>query len=141
MVVAAQASSIVARGRPRTRRVEAVAELGVDVGGADRPPGQLGPGEGVLVRAAGAADDGDRRRAAVGERGLDAAPAAASMAADHDDGDQLVALADQRRASSRSGEFDRLEAEAALVAQPAPVDRVAVDALVAQQLVRGSTGR
>ena len=38
-------------------------------------------------------------------------------------------------AVSRSGEADRLEGEAALVAQPAPVDRVDVDALVAQHVV------
>ena len=45
---------------------QAVAQLGVDVVGAERQPGHLGPGVGVLVGEPGAADHGQRRPAAHG---------------------------------------------------------------------------
>ena len=65
---------------------------------------------------------------------LPMASAAALRACDHDDLHELTALAHHRGVHTL-GAVDGLEAEPALVAQPAPVHRVAVDALVAEQLV------
>ena len=59
----AQTSSIVARGQPEDDLGgQAVAELAVDVVGADHALGELGPGVGGLVREAGAAEHAECRR-------------------------------------------------------------------------------
>ena len=111
---------------------EAVAELAVDVVGAEHALGQLGPRVGVLVGEPGAAEHGrprpclERARGSLG-RGVEGLA--------HDGLDQLVALAHQRRADAVVA-VDGLEVEAALVAQPALVDRVDVDAEVAHEPVR-----
>ena len=136
MVVAAQASSMVARGRPSsTSAGRPSASWASRLRDAERA-GQRGPGVRALVGAAGAAEDGHRTGAVAlatallmsrgglgerrGPRGLD----------------ELVALA-HLRAAHPVGGVGRLEPEAALVAQPAPVDRVAVDALVAHAARHG----
>src|SRR4051794_23141317 len=99
--------------------------------GPDDALGQLGPGIGVLVRAAGAAEDGDR----TGTAGVDGV---ADSIGGGGDGlrprhlDELVAavtrLAHERRAEAVLA-VHRLEVEAAAVAHPSPVDGVVVDAL------------
>ena len=134
----AQASSMVARGQAEhDLGREAVAQLGVDVVGADDALGELGPGVGVFVGEPGAAEHARPRRVgAVGARphGLRqrVGPTATRRG--------RRPCADERCAEA-VGAVDRLEAEAALVAEPAPVDRVDVDAQVAQDLVAGRLHR
>ena len=84
--------------------------------------GERGPGEGVLVRAPGAAEDGDAPRPAAGRAPRATSWAAASRATLHD----VSASPPSPRTSGavrRSSAVRRLEVEAAAVAQPAPVDR------------------
>ena len=107
---------------------EAVAELGVDVVGAEHALGQLGPGVGGLVGEAGAAD----ARRSTGRPDVEAPRRCASAA--WPSGIGPAGRHERRRRCARAGRarrssaVDGLEAEAALVAQPAPVDRVDVDA-------------
>ena len=129
----AQTSSIVARGQAEhDLGGQAVAELGVDVVGAEHALGELGPGVGVLVGEPGAAEHArpGRRRGAPAS----AAAAAVERLAPRRPRASASPCADQRRAEAVVA-VDRLEAEAALVAEPAPVHRVDVDALVPQDLV------
>ncbi len=112
---------------------QTVAELGVDVVGADDAFGELGPGVGGLVGEPGAAEDCYRLGAAAVERLADGASGPAEGVAPRGRG-ELVAPSGQGRVET-VGAVDGLEVEAALVAEPAPVDRVDVDSLVAQHLV------
>ncbi len=133
MVAALAASSMVARSSTQQADGQAVAHLGVDVGGADDLVGQAGPGEGVLVGAARPADDGDALCAAGGlglgdERGCGGQRGAPRCRRER------VALADQRLLHP-SVALHRFEVEPAAVAQPAVVHRVAVHADIAQHLV------
>ena len=108
---------------------EAVGQLGVDVVGADDALGELGPGVGVLVGEVGPAEDGDAARLGGLDRGGRLGEGDAPGG-----GGERVALADERGTEAVVA-VDRLEPEAALVAEPAPVHRVDVDALVAEDLV------
>src|SRR5438128_10697578 len=97
--------------------------------GADDAFGQLGPGVRRFVGQAGAAQYRDcgglRLLDRVGREAEGLGPGR---------GDELVVLADQRLGQPLVG-LDRLEVEATVVAQPTPVHRVDVDALVAQYVV------
>ena len=119
-------------------RRQAVAELRVDVVGADDALGQLGPGVRRLVGEAGAAD---ARRRPTGP--LRSSPSSSATAAAPSASDQRASASSpperrpQHRPAQAVGVADRLEVEPALVAEPAPVHRVDVDALVAEHLVAG----
>jgi hypothetical protein len=111
---------------------EPVAHLGVDVVRPEDGPRELRPGVGVLVGQAGPAQHGHRRGVAVDGTGQPVRHPGERL---RPRGlDQLVALADERRPQPLLG-VGGLEGEAALVAQPAPVDRVHVDAEVADEAV------
>ena len=132
---AEHASSIVARGSPEHHLGgQAVAELGVDRVGADHRLGELRPRVGVLVGEAGAADHPDRlgARARPGHAARRSATTVKRLGPRH--GHELVdtvAPAGGGPAHERLDQavlgVDRLVAETALVAQPALVQRVAVD--------------
>ena len=134
---------MVARGSPSTSLGrQAVAELGVDVVGADDALGQLGPGVGVLVGEPGAAEDGRPSSAPPRSRPRWMASAAGAQGRrPRGTSTQPVARRAPAGVPRRSALLTRLEVEAALVAQPAPVDGVDVDAVVAQQLVALTTAR
>ena len=125
---------MVARRKPRDEvRIEPVAELCVDVVGADHRLRELRPRVGVFVGEPRPADHCDRVGPARDDRLADRSrrPVERGWPRGLDEG---VAVAEQRR---REALFvlDRFEAEAALVAQPTPVDRIDVDALVPQHAV------
>ena len=118
---------------------QAVAELRVDVVGAEHALGEAGPDVGVLVGAACAAEHRDRRRAARVERGLQPGGRGVERLGPRHL-DQLTVLAHHRRAHA-VGRVHPLVAVAALVAEPALVDRLGVDAEEAHDAVRGALQR
>ena len=104
---------------------EAVAELRVDVIGAEHALGEPGPHVRVLVASPRATEHRDRSRAVEiahalerGSRGIERLGPGGL--------DELAAAADQRFDDARLG-VDVLEPVAALVAQPTVVDRLGVD--------------
>ena len=113
---------------------QAVAELRVDVVGADHALGEAGPHVGVLVGAARAAEHRDRRRTVRVERGPQAGRRRVERFGPRHL-DQLAVLAHHRRAHTIGG-VHPLEAVAALVAEPAVVHRFGVDAEQADEPVR-----
>ena len=84
--------------------------------------GQLGPREGVLVGAPGAAEHGDARRPAGGERVLDQRGGGARAPRSTTSATRPSPSRTSGLGRAASSLFDGLEAEPALVAQPAPVD-------------------
>ena len=132
---------LVDRGPIEAEQVDrrAVAHLRVHVRRADDVVGETRPCVRVLVGAARAAEHGDRAGAAGGLRLGDQFGSASERRVPRRRL-QLVVDAHQRRTQSIVA-VDRLEVEAAAIAQPTPVDRIAVDALVAQQLVAAATAR
>ena len=132
----ARAARLVDRGPRQAEHQlgrQPVAQLGVDLVGADDALGQLGPGVGRLVGQPGAADDADRPGPPASAAA--AIPAAAAASASP----QLTAtsspscgpcgtMAHRSRRIGSTASARRLVGEAALVAQPAVVDRVRVDA-------------
>ncbi len=112
---------------------EAVAQLGVDVVGAQDDPGQLGPGVGILVGQAGAADHADGAPA-MDVSGLLQCGRHRVEGFGPADLDQFVTLAHEGGGHPLHA-AESLPVEAALVAQPALVDRVGVDAQFAGDVV------
>ncbi len=118
---------------------QAVGELGVDVVGADDALRQLRPRVRGLVGQARAAEHGDRSRPVAGQRVVDRRRGLAERVGPAHRLELAVAL--HERLPEATIAVDGLEVEAALVAQPAPVDGIDVDAEVAQHLVaRGLHG-
>ena len=115
-------------------RWQAVAQLAVDVVGPDDALGQLGPGVGGFVGEAGAADD-TRRRPGRWSRGRLGWPPRCGPGRDAHDVRWWASPSRSERFGETVLGVDGLEVEPALVAEPAPVDVVDVDALVAQHLV------
>ena len=122
------------------RRVEPVAELGIDRVRADDPLEQGRPGEGALVGGlrpadgadpvgAGVTDDLDRAAEGLGPAHRDELP----VAAHHGFGDATPWVGDVERVPPVVGTVHRLEREATLVAEPAVVDRLRVHAEQAGQ--------
>ena len=118
---------------------QAVAELRVDVVGAEHALGEAGPHVGVLVGAARAAEHRDRRRAARVERGLQPGRRRVERFGPRHL-DQLAVLAHHRRPHAIGG-VHPLVAVAALVAEPSLVHRLGVDAEQADDAVRGALQR
>ncbi len=114
-------------------RGEPVAELAVDVVGADDALGQLGPGVGGLVGEPGATDHADAGGPAGVERGADGVGGLAERGRPRRA--HVGVTVAPERLGQPVGRVERLEVEAALVAQPPPVDAVDVDPLVAEDLV------
>ena len=114
-------------------RRQPVAELGVDVGGAEHLAGQLGPGERILVGASGATDDPDAGRPVGVERVAQQGGSLVERGRPRRL-EQLGSVADRRVGESQLA-VRRLEVEPTPIAHPAPVDRVGVVALIAKQLV------
>ena len=112
---------------------QAVAELGIDVVGADDALGQLRPGVGILVGEPGPADHPDRRRSVGVDGGAQCTRCRPHRLAPAG-GAEFAAVAHEGLTQPVGG-VDGLEGEPALVAQPAPVHRVGVDADVADELV------
>ena len=124
---AARGAGLVDRGARQAEHDvggEPVAELGVDVVGAEHALGQLGPGVRRLVGEPGAAEDGEP----VGTRSVETVldqlrgrrhervgPATTSA--------EVAPSRRHQRLAQAGVAVRRLEAEAALVAEPAPVDR------------------
>ena len=111
---------------------QAVGELGVavrDVEGVGEP----GPGEGVLVGAARAAEHGDAGRSAGPEGVGDELRRRGHGDVPRHRGQPALA-AHERRAEAVVGAHG-LEVEPAPIAHPAPVDRIGVDAEVPHELV------
>ena len=105
---------------------QAVAQLGVDRVGAEDPLGQLGPGVGPLVGESGPADDADGLRSALGRSRLEAVGHRGQrLVPGHRH--QVTSLADHGVGQALLG-VDRVEGEAALVAQPSVIDRIGIDA-------------
>ena len=130
-------------GRPRQRGHhlgrQSVAELRVDRVGAQDPLCELRPGVGTLVGEARAAHHRDRARTgtvrhlseAVGDRLERLVPRS---------GDELALLAHQRLDEAVLA-VDRVAGEATLVAEPALVDRVGIDAEQTGHPIRGRLHR
>ena len=110
-----------------------IAHLRVHVRRADHVVGEARPRVGVFVAATRAAENRDGAGATDGLRFGDQLGCASERRVPCRRL-QLVIDADKRR-TQPFGAVDRLEVEAAAIAQPSPVDRIAVDTLVAQQLV------
>ena len=129
---AARGAGLVDRGARQTQHRlgrKAVAELRIDMVGAEHALSELGPGVLRLVGETGATDHADAGRVGItqgiGGRSESGGPAGglkATIDTDHRGGETVLAV-------------EGLEAEALLVGEPTPVDAVGVDTEQAQDLV------
>ena len=128
----AAAAGIVDRGPRQTEHnfgAKTIAELCVDMIGADHPLGQLGPGVLSFVVEAGTTD----HRHSVG---IDAVERGHYPIERHApaDGFELTVAAHHRRDQPTLA-VERLESEPLLIREPTPVDRVGVDTKNSQHLI------
>jgi hypothetical protein len=117
---------------------QTVTELGVDIRRSERSR-QARPRVSVFVGATGTAENGHASGATITEGRRDERGGGAQRRGPIGL-DELAITLDERLIETRVGR-DRLEVETSLVAQPAPVDRIAVDTLVSQQLIAARLDR
>ena len=118
-VLAASVSAIVARQARHELGRQSVAELSVEVVGADDALRKPHPGIGVLVREPAATDHADRPRTGGGKRLENAVRDVAECLVPR--GGNQAGLGPHKRVTETLGRLNCLEAEPTPVAQPALV--------------------